>query len=345
MTKAKQIMKLMEVCGTHTMAIARFGIKKLLPPTIELISGPGCPVCITPQSDIDRAVAIAGIKDVIMTTFGDMMPVPGTKASLEQVKSRGQDVRIVYSCLDALAIARDNPRRPVVFMGIGFETTSPTVAETLRLAKRQGIKNFFVLSNFKLIFPALFTLARSEKVRIDGFILPGHVSVITGSGLYERLARRYKKPCVITGFDELDIIKGIKRLIEQIKSEAYKVEIEYKRAVKKEGNIKARQILHSVFTVCDSEWRGLGVIKRSGLKLRREFNHFAAEKEFNIKVSRAVKPRGCLCGEVLQGIKTPSDCRLFKKVCTPQSPVGPCMVSSEGTCAASYKYGNTDEHR
>ncbi len=335
----KPKIKLMEVCGTHTMAIARAGIRKLLPETVELISGPGCPVCVTSSRDIDRAVEIARIRDVIMTSFGDMMRVPGNRGSLEEVKGQGADVRIVYSCLDALNIARDNPGKSVVFMGIGFETTSPTVAATIREAKRQHIKNFFVLSNFKLIFPAMAALAQSKKVEIDGFICPGHVSVITGSVPYEKVVKRYKIPCVITGFDEIDIVKGIKCLIEQIKNHRYKVEIAYKRAVKKEGNVKARRILDSVFTPCDSEWRGLGVIKKSGLKLRKEFEGFAGEREFKVDISKATEPKGCICGEVLQGIKSPCDCRLFKKVCTPQNPVGPCMVSSEGTCAAYYKYG------
>ncbi len=330
--------KLMEVCGTHTMAIARAGIKELLPASIQLVSGPGCPVCVTPQSDINRVVAIAGITDVIVTTFGDMMRVPGSTASLEQIKGRGADVRIVYSCLDALEIARDNPQKKVVFMGIGFETTSPTVAATLIKARKQRIKNFFVLSSFKLIFPALVVLACSEQVQIDGFILPGHVSVITGSRFYEPIAKDYKKACVITGFEEHDILKGIKRLIEQVRQQRYKVEIEYKRAVKKEGNVQARRILFSVFEPCPAQWRGLGLIKRSGLKLRQEYRDFSAEKEFKIKVPEAVEPKGCLCGKVLQGIKSPPDCRLFKKVCTPQNPIGPCMVSSEGTCAAFYKY-------
>jgi len=321
------------------MAIARAGLRKLLPSSIELISGPGCPVCVTPQSDIDRAIEIARIKDVIMTTFGDMLRVPGSRGTLEKIKGSGADVRVVYSCRDALKIARNNPHNKIVFMGIGFETTSPTVAATILEAKRQGIKNFFVLSNFKLIFPALTHLAQSKKVQVNGFICPGHVSVITGSAPYEKLARRYKKPCVITGFDEIDIIKGIKCLIEQIRKHAYKVEIAYKRAVKKEGNIRARRILGSIFMPCDSQWRGLGVIKRSGLKLRKEFKEFAGEKEFKIKLPKAIKSKGCICGEVLQGIKSPRDCRLFKKVCTPQNPIGPCMVSSEGTCAAFYRYG------
>jgi len=331
--------KLMEVCGTHTMAIARAGLKEVLPPSIELISGPGCPVCVIAQEDIDRAVEIAKIKDVIMVTFGDMMRVPGTKNSLEGVKRLGADVRVVYSCLDALNIACDNHDKKIVFMGIGFETTSPTVAATIKEAKGRKVKNFFVLSGFKLIFPALRALCESKKVRVDGFICPGHVSVITGSAPYEKIASRYKKSCVITGFDEVDVIKGIKSLVNQIKNHQHKVEIAYKRAVRKEGNTKARRVLTSVFAVSDSTWRGLGVIKKSGLKLKKEFREFCAEKKFKVNLPKPTKVKACACGEVLQGIKRPRDCKLFKKRCTPQNPVGPCMVSSEGTCAAYYKYG------
>lgn len=320
------------------MAIARAGIKKLLPHSVELISGPGCPVCVTAQSEIDRAVEIARQKDVVMTTFGDMLRVPGSRGSLEDVKREGKDVRVVYSPLDALNIACDNPEKKVVLMGIGFETTSPTVAATIQQAKRQRINNFFVLSNFKLIFPALAHLAKSRKVQIDGFICPGHVSVITGARPYEKIAKKYRKPCVITGFDEGDIIQGIKRLIEQVKNRRYRVEIAYQRAVKSKGNVKARRILDSVFRVSDSQWRGLGLIKNSGLKLRREFKHFSGEIKFRVKLRKLPEPKGCICGEVLQGINSPRDCRLFKQACTPQTPVGPCMVSSEGTCAAYYKY-------
>jgi hydrogenase expression/formation protein HypD len=329
----------MEVCGTHTMAIARAGIKKVLPEEIGLVSGPGCPVCVTPQNDIDRAIEISRIKDVIMTTFGDMMRVPGSLGSLEEIKRRGGDVRVVYSCLDALRIARDNPRKRVVFMGVGFETTSPTIAATIREAKSKRIRNFFVLSNFKILFPALRAIAGSKALRIDGFICPGHVSVITGSAPYEEVAKRYRKPCVITGFEPADILNGIERLIRQIRSRKYAVEIEYKRAVKHRGNETARRILDLVFEARDSEWRGLGIIKKSGLKLRSKYREFDAEREFNVKIIRTSPPKPCICGEVLKGAKTPPDCKLFKRVCTPQNPVGPCMVSSEGTCAAHYKYG------
>ncbi len=335
----KNKIKLMEVCGTHTMAIARSGIKKLLPSNVELISGPGCPVCVTAQGDIDRSIAIAEIKGVIMTTFGDMMRVPGTKNSFMEARTAGADIRMVYSCTDALNIAVENPGKNVVFMGVGFETTAPTVAATIKEARLKKIKNFFVLSNFKLIFPALTLLSQSKDIQIDGFICPGHVSVITGSAPYQKIATRYKKPCVITGFEEQDLVKGIKRLIEKVKRGSYKVEIEYKRAVAASGNAKARKVLSSVFRVSDAAWRGIGVIKKSGLKLREGFSQFSAENKFEVKLPRAKGSKSCVCGEVLQGIKNPKQCRLFSRACTPEHPVGPCMVSSEGTCAAFYKYG------
>lgn len=331
--------KLMEVCGTHTMEIAKAGIKKLLPKNIQLVSGPGCPVCVTPQSDIDRAIEIARKKDVIMTTFGDMMRVPGTIASLADMKVQGCDIRIVYSCLDALKIARSHPQKKIVFMGVGFETTSPTIAATVLEAKRSKVTNFFVLSNFKVIFPALEVISKSKNLKIDGFICPGHVSVITGSAPYEKVAKRYKKPCVITGFERTDILKGIERLVKQKKNNESKVEIEYKRAVTRDGNTVARKVLNSVFEARDSEWRGLGVIKKSGLKLRKKYQSLDAERAFDVKIPKSHKTKGCVCGEILQGIKSPKECRLFKKVCKPRYPVGPCMVSSEGTCAAYYKYG------
>lgn len=329
----------MEVCGTHTMAIARSGVKKLLPKEVELISGPGCPVCVTSQTDIDKLIKIAAEKNVIITTFGDMMRVPGSSMSLEEAKRRGADVRIVYSSMDALDIAKNNPSKKVVFMGVGFETTSPTVAATVIEAKKDRIKNFFVLANFKLLFPALEAISSSPKIKVNGFICPGHVSVITGSLPYEKIAKKYKKPCVITGFEDSDILSGIKRLVDQVLKSESKVEIEYKRAVKKEGNKKAKKVLSAVFKPGSAEWRGIGKIKSSGLSFKEAYKGFDAERAFKPKVPRPALIRGCVCGEVLQGIKSPKDCKLFKKKCTPQSPVGPCMVSSEGTCAAYYKYG------
>ena len=274
-----------------------------------------------------------------MTTFGDMMRVPGTVGSLEEAKTKGADVRIVYSCLDALEIAENNPDKKIVFMGVGFETTSPTIASAVIEAKKRKIKNFYVLSNFKLVFPALDVIAGSSKVKVDGFICPGHVSVITGSIPYEKVAKHFGKPCVIVGFEDTDIIKGIKSLVEQIRSGESKVEIEYKRAVNREGNAKANKVLKEVFEPTSADWRGLGKIKKSGLKFREKYSAFDAEKKFKVKVPESPLPRGCLCGEVLQGIKSPVDCKLFGKKCTPMAPVGPCMVSSEGTCAAYYKYG------
>jgi hydrogenase expression/formation protein HypD len=294
---------------------------------------------VTSQRDIDRALKIAGIKDVIMTTFGDMMRVPGSSGSLEEMKSRGADIRIIYSCEDALEIAEENPDKRVVFMGVGFETTSPTIAATIKEAKKRKIKNFFVLANFKLVFPALEAISSLKKIGVDGFICPGHVSVITGSTPYEKIAKQYEKPCVIMGFEDADILKGITRLVDQISNKRSEVEIEYKRAVKKRGNTKAQKVLDEVFESADAEWRGIGKIKKSGLKLRKSYAAFDAEKEFRVKVPKATIPKGCVCGEVLQGLKSPKDCKLFRKKCTPRNPVGPCMVSSEGTCAAYFKYG------
>ncbi len=330
--------KLMEVCGTHTMEIARSGIKKILPEGIRLISGPGCPVCVTAQGDIDRAIELSQKKDVIIATFGDMMRVPGTKASLEGMRRRGSSVRIVYSCLDALDIAKKNGDKNVVFMGVGFETTSPTVAATILKAEAEKVRNFFVLPYFKLIFPALEAICYSKEADISGFICPGHVSVITGSAPYEKIAKLYKKSCVITGFETIDILKGIERLLRQIASKKHDVEIEYKRAVTKEGNKAARKILNSVFEAGDSRWRGLGLIKKSGLKFREKYGKFDAKRKFKLTGKSAPAPRGCICGDILRGIKEPPDCGLFKKTCTPQNPVGPCMVSSEGACAAHYRY-------
>ncbi|MBD3426695.1 MAG: hydrogenase formation protein HypD [Candidatus Omnitrophica bacterium] len=335
----RNVIKLMEVCGTHTMAIARSGIRKVIPGGIELISGPGCPVCVTSQKDIDRAIMIAREKDVVMTTFGDMMRVPGSRTSLEGVKGLGADVKVVYSPLDAVSMAKDAPDKNVVFMGVGFETTSPLVASAVIEAKKRDIRNFSVLSNFKLVFPALEAIAGSEKIAVDGFICPGHVSVITGSAPYEDIARRFGKPCVITGFGQADIIKGITRLVDQINRGDNRVEIEYKRAVTNKGNTRAKSVLDEVFSPSDAEWRGLGKITKSGLKFRDDYSFFDAKNRFPVKVPEPRVPKGCICAEVLQGISRPGDCRLFGKACTPSSPVGPCMVSSEGSCAAQYRYG------
>ncbi|MEO0161178.1 MAG: hydrogenase formation protein HypD [candidate division WOR-3 bacterium] len=333
--KLTRPIKIMEVCGTHTMAIARAGIRKLLPPNVKLLSGPGCPVCVTPQEIIDWTIELAQQRDIIITTFGDIVRVPGTQESLESYHPR-----IVYSPRDSLKIALQNPDKKVVFIGVGFETTSPAVAATILEAEQKKIKNFYLLSAFKLIPPALDYIARSPQIKIDGFILPGHVSTIIGSKPYEFLAAQYHLPGCITGFEPIDILLGIKNLLEQIISKEAKIEIEYKRVVTPEGNPAARAILNSVFETTDSNWRGIGRIPQSGLGLKKEFLRFDATKHFEIKSIKSVEPKGCICGKILLGLKTPPECPLFGRRCTPQNPVGACMVSSEGSCAAYYRYGD-----
>lgn len=334
-----ETISLMEVCGTHTVAIFRNGIKNLLPNNIRLISGPGCPVCVTGAGDIDRAIEIARMPQVIFTTFGDMLRVPGSSSSLLRARSEGADVRIVYSCLDALKIARENQGKDIVFFGIGFETTSPTIAATLVQAKQQQITNFFILSSFKLIPPALDALVTDERLKIDGFIMPGHVSVIIGSHPYERVAKKYHIPCAVAGFEPVDILAAIYLLLKQKQDDSSKVDIQYTRVVHPEGNPQAQALLSRVFKPCDSVWRGLGIIPKSGLRLSREYSKFAAENRYDVKITPAQDMEGCRCDEILKGLITPAECPLFRKKCNPENPFGACMVSSEGTCATRYKYG------
>lgn len=330
----------MEVCGTHTMAIARAGIRALLPDEIRLLSGPGCPVCVTPQSTIDYAIALARHEQVIIATFGDMVRVPGSEASLE-----GFQPRIVYSPLDALEIATAHPDRDVVFIGVGFETTSPTVAATVLAAEKRGIPNFFVLPAFKCIPPALDFIARSPRIAVQGFILPGHVSAIIGSRPYEFVSEQFNIPGCVTGFDPVDILQGILNLLQQISAGRARIAIEYRRVVKPEGNTHAQRLLQKVFTVADSRWRGIGEIKQSGLTFNEEYKKYDVGSRYPISVPRVREPKGCICGSVLLGVKLPHDCTLFGGACTPLTPVGPCMVSSEGSCAAYYKYGDGKRQR
>lgn len=332
----------MEVCGTHTNTFFRFGIKDLLPGNVNLISGPGCPVCVTDTSYIDNAIDFASFKDVIITTFGDMMKVPGSSSSLYEEKAMGRDIRIVYSSLDALEIAERSPLNKIIFLAVGFETTAPTVGMAILEAKKRNIRNFFIYSGHKLIPPAMKALLNDKDMRIDGFILPAHVSAIIGAGAYKFLEKK-KIPGVIAGFEPLDMLQGIEMLLNQIKSGNAKVEIQYDRVVKRSGNKKAKGVLKRVFTIADSRWRGLGNIPLSGLKLRREFGHFDAEVNFKIKKRTASLPAGknCICGDVLKGKYKPVDCKLFAKSCTPDSPKGPCMVSSEGACGAYYRYNKS----
>lgn len=336
----KENITLMEVCGTHTVAISRLGLRKILPSNLKLLSGPGCPVCITPNGYLDRVIAYSRMQDVIITTFGDMIKVPGSSSSLEKEKSRGADIKVVYSPIDALKIAEDNPEKKVIFLGVGFETTSPTVAATIKTAQRQNIKNFFVYSAHKVIPPAMKALLANDEVEVNGFICPGHVSTIIGARPYEFIPKEYNIPCVITGFESLDVIEGIFMLIKQVVGqEKPSVQIQYTRAVKEEGNEKAIEVINEVFEEENSNWRGLGVIPKSGLKIRKRFSDFDVFKNIEVKVEPTKENKQCMCGDVLRGVKNPLDCKLFKKACNPENPIGACMVSSEGACAAYYKYG------
>lgn len=330
--------KLMEVCGTHTVAIFRHGLRSILPPDILLLSGPGCPVCVTSIKDVDTAIAISGSDGIILTTFGDMMRVPGDSRTLAEAKAEGHDIRIVYSPLDALGIAEQNRDKKVVFFATGFETTSPSVAGTLHEAERKKTDNFYVYSVHKTVPPAIKALLDSGEVMVDGFILPGHVSTIIGSRPYEFMAASYKKPSVITGFDAQDILSGILMILHQIASDTARVEIQYSKVVREEGNPKAVAIVNEYFEPAGAVWRGIGAIPGSGLELREQFRHRDIKSVLDLQVPEGQEPKACSCGDVLKGVKIPSDCRLFGTICTPDKPVGACMVSSEGSCAAYYKY-------
>ncbi len=337
--ESRSPIRLMEVCGTHTMAIFRHGIRNLLPETITLLSGPGCPVCVTAQKDIDAFVAISRQPDVIVTTFGDLMRVPGSGTTLAGQKGAGADVRMVYSVFDAVTIARQNPDKQVVFCAVGFETTIPTIAAAVLMAADQGVTNFSIYAANKLTPPALTALMTTQGVSIDGFILPGHVSVITGVDGYRSVFDAHKVPSVITGFEPIDILHAVLMLVRQNESGVPALENAYARAVKPSGNPKARAVMHQVFTAGDAVWRGIGLIKNSGMKLKPEFRVFDAGTRFDLNLMDVPEPKGCACGEILMGLKTPVACALYKKACTPMTPVGPCMVSSEGACAAYYNYG------
>ncbi len=329
----------MEVCGTHTVAVFRHGIRSILPEEILLLSGPGCPVCVTPVEDIDTAVEMARLPDVILATFGDMMRVPGSGVNLQEARADGSDIRVVYSPMDALDIAAANPDKRVVFLATGFETTSPSVAATLCEADRKGVGNFLVYSNHKLVPPALRTLLGDDRVDVDGFILPGHVSTIIGAQPYEFISAEHEKPAVITGFEARDILEAIAMLLAQIVKGEPGVEIQYTRAVRPEGNPRAVALMETCFHPVDVRWRGIGKIAESGLSLREEFRHRDAPRVFGLAVEGGPEPAGCSCGDILKGIKVPTECPLFAASCTPESPVGACMVSSEGSCAAYYRYG------
>ena len=326
---------IMEVCGTHTTSIFRYGLKTILPDNINLMSGPGCPVCVTPNEYIDKVVAIANMPDVIITTFGDMMKVPGTRSSLEKEKAKGCDIRMVYSSVDALELARKNPGKEIVFLGIGFETTAPTVAQSLIMAKEERLKNYSVLCGHKTMPEVMEALVHDKLIKVDAFLLPGHVSAIIGVHPYEFLSKKYKKNCVISGFEPLDILQSILIIIRQ---KIPKVKIQYNRIIEKNGNSLARKSLKKVFEKSPSVWRGIGCVNNSGLKIRSSYKDFDAELKFNPHIEAPKDNVRCFCGYILKGLKTPYDCPSFAKSCTPENPAGACMVSSEGTCAAYYRY-------
>ena len=329
----------MEFCGGHTVAIFKHGIRQLLPKTIEMLSGPGCPICVTASIDLDKAIALAHLPNVIITTFGDMIRVPGSYSSLQLAKAEGNDIRIVYSAQDAVYIARDNPDKSVIFIGIGFETTAPTIAASIMQAEQEGINNYYILCLHKLCPPIMKTILNMGEVRLSGIICPGHVSTIIGSYPYQFIPDDYGIACVVSGFEPLDILLCVDMLVSQIETEQYKVEIAYRRGVKPEGNKQANLLMDTVFEVGEANWRGIGAVLLSGLRLRKKYEHFDAEKNFEINPGPSREAKGCICGNILRGISTPLDCKLFRHSCTPEHPVGPCMVSAEGSCATYYHYG------
>lgn len=328
---------LMEVCGGHTMSMHRFGIGKMLPDKINLLSGPGCPVCVTSIKYIDQLIAYSRLDNVIIATFGDLIRVPGSTSSLQIEKSSSADIRIVYSSMEALEIARVNKEKRVIFSGIGFETTAPTSAIAILEAKSKSLDNFFVFSSHKAMPPAMEALI-DEGVLIDGYVCPGHVSTITGTEMYRPIVDKYKVGCVISGFEPVDMLQSIYMLVKQINSSSQKVEIQYKRAVKPEGNLKAKKFMDDVFEYRDDYWRGLGILKQSGFKISERYKRYDAEENFDVDVEKTVEPKGCICGLILKGQKKPTDCKLFAKVCEPINPIGACMVSAEGSCSTHYKY-------
>lgn len=329
---------LMEVCGTHTVAIARNGIRALMPEGTRLASGPGCPVCVTSNHDIDTVIALARVESVTIATFGDMTRVPGSTSSLLKEQAAGRSIQIVYSPLDALKLAQDNPEREIVFVGVGFETTTPLVAMSIKRAKAMGLKNFSVFAAHKNMPGALETIVNDPELKVDALILPGHVSTIIGMEPYRFLAEKYGIAGVITGFEPVDVLQGIAMIMRQLHEGRAEIEIAYARGVMAEGNPTAMAAIDEVFETCPAIWRGLGEIPDSGYRIRPEFAEFDAVLRFDPEIEPTQDPKGCRCGDVLRGIMAPNECPLFRKVCSPENPVGPCMVSSEGSCAAYYRY-------
>lgn len=337
----RRSVRIMEVCGTHTHNFFKFGLDKLLPGNLRLISGPGCPVCVSCRDYIDTAINLSSAPGTIITTFGDMLKVPGSSSSLEEERAKWGNIQVVYSPLDSLEIARRNPANNVIFLAVGFETTASAIALAIFAAKKEKMNNLSFLTSLKLIPPAITYLAEDRSLNIDGFLCPGHVSSIIGMRPYISIASRYAIPCCVAGFEPLDILKGIHMLIRQIASKKASAQNQYIRAVTKSGNSAAQRIMRECFCVTDASWRGLGVIKRSGLKIRDAFSHFDAAKVCHPLRKASRRPQaasGCKCAQILKGKARPDECALFKKKCTPENPFGPCMVSQEGVCNAYYKY-------
>jgi len=337
--RTRRRLRVMEFCGGHTHAILRFGIRSLLPPDLEMLSGPGCPVCVTSPAGLDHAIALAHIPGIILATFGDMIRVPGSKENLQKARAGGSDIRVVYSPTDAVALAEKNSSRPVVFLGVGFETTAPGVAASVLQAHQQGIKNYFVLSLHKLTPPATKAILEAGEVKLSGILGPGHVTTVIGTDAWAFLPAQYGVPIAVAGFEPLDILKGISMLVDRVNDGHAHVDNAYSRSVLPQGNQTALAIMNEVFETCDAEWRGLGVLPGSGLRIREKYAALDASRAFPLTITSGQEPRGCRCGEVLRGILPPVECSLFGHTCHPENPVGPCMVSAEGACAAYYQFG------
>ena len=339
LAEGKKTLRFMEVCGTHTVSIFRSGIRQILPENIQLVSGPGCPVCVTNDDFIDKAIAYSKQKNFIVATFGDMLKVPGSQSSLVAAQAEGAKIKIIYSPLDCIKLAQENLDKKIIFLAVGFETTAPTAAATVLAAKAQGIKNLFMLSAQKLVPPALKFLLNDSAVKIDGFLLPGHVAVVIGANAFKFLETDFKIPSAIGGFEAEEILLALKNILEQIDGGKVEVSNNYRSVVKAEGNLSAKKILAQVYEVADVSWRGMGKIPASGLKMRKEFSEFDIEQVAPIEIEHFNKKTACRCGEVLRGIINPTECPLFGKACKPFHAVGACMVSVEGVCAAWFKYG------
>lgn len=337
--RSRQPIRLMEFCGGHTHAILRFGIRQMLSDHVEMLSGPGCPVCVTSSMDLDRAIAMAKIPGVILATFGDMIRVPGSQGSIQDARIDGADIRVVYSSMDAVHLARKNAGRPVIFLGVGFETTAPGVAASILEANEQRLDNYFVLSLHKFTPPAIQAILNAGDLKLSGILGPGHVTTVIGTDAWRFLTEEFRLPFVVAGFEPLDILRGIGMLVNQIDEGLTRVENAYSRAILPQGNLSALAVMNQVFEPCDAEWRGLAKIPDSGMDIRAEYARFDASKVFPATAKSGDAPSGCRCGEVLRGILTPLQCPLFHRTCNPENPLGPCMVSSEGACAAHHQFG------